>query len=61
MTAVGLLIGLARMGFRGSITERCLSSLVMQAQDHGVAEVLTWVADDPGLLWVRTHQGGLYA
>jgi hypothetical protein len=45
-----LLLGIARLGFRGPIPAAALSSLVTQAKDHGVSAVLAWVDDDPGLL-----------
>lgn len=45
-----LLLGIARLGFRGSIEAEALSSLVARAKDHGVEAVLAWVDDDPGLL-----------
>jgi hypothetical protein len=47
---VGLVIGLARMGFRGTIKEQTLSCLVGWAKDYGVAEVLSWIDQDPGWL-----------
>ena len=47
-----LLLGIARLGFRGSIEAAALSSLLTQAKDHGVETVLAWVDDDPGLLIV---------
>lgn len=51
-----LLLGLAQRGYSGSITTQALSSLVAHAQEHGVAVVLGWVHDDPGLLLVPTWQ-----
>lgn len=50
MELVQLLMGLARMGYRGSIGEECLSSLVAWAKEYSVAEVLEWIKDDPGYL-----------
>lgn len=51
-----LLLGLAALGYRGLITERALSSLVAHAKDHGVETVLSWVEDDPGLLFLPSWQ-----
>ena len=51
-----LLLGLGRIGFRGELSEYALSSLVDHAKDHGVGEVLSWVEDDPGLMFVPTWQ-----
>ncbi len=53
---VQLLFGIARLGYRGPISERCLSSLAAHAQDRGVQEVLSWIADDPGYLVVPSWQ-----
>ena len=52
----GLLLGIARLGHRGPIPERPLSSLVAHAQEHGVEIVLSWIEDDPGLLVVPSWQ-----
>jgi hypothetical protein len=58
MSAVlpGLLLGIARRGHRGRITERALSSLVAHAEAHGLEEVLRWIEEDPGLLFVPSWQ-----
>ena len=56
MELVQLLMGLSRMGFRGSIGERSLSSLVAWAKQHSVAEVLAWIDEDPGLLFCPSWQ-----
>lgn len=53
---VQLLMGIARMGYRGSINDRALSSLVAWAKDYGVEEVLSWIKDDPGLFLVPSWQ-----
>jgi len=57
-TLPALVVGIARMGYRGSIPERALSSLVNQAEEHGVNAVLDWILDDSGLLSVPS--GELY-
>lgn len=51
-----LLLGIAAMGYRGSITEHALSSLVAHAKEHGVETVLGWVQDDPGLIVAPSWQ-----
>lgn len=51
-----LLLGLARIGHRGTIPAHALSSLVAHAKEHGVEAVLGWVRDDPGLLFVPSWQ-----
>lgn len=51
-----LLMGIARLGYRGSIPAHALSSLVAHAEDHGVDTVLSWVEEDPGLLIIPTWQ-----
>jgi len=56
MEIAALVVGLARMGYRGPISETCLSSLVAHARDHGVAEVLAWVQADRGLLLAPSWQ-----
>ena len=53
---IQLLMGIARMGYRGVISDKCLSSLVAWAQDYGVQEVLSWIKDDSGLLFVPSWQ-----
>ncbi len=47
---VQIVLGIARLGYRGAVSEQCLSSLVAHAQDNGVAEVLGWIQKDPGYL-----------
>ena len=56
MELAQLLMGLARIGFRGSIGERSLSSLVAWAKQHSVAEVLQWIEVDPGLIFCPSWQ-----
>ena len=58
MTSVlpALLLGVAHRGYRGTITERALSSLVAHAEAHGLEEVLSWIDEDPGLLFVPSWQ-----
>ena len=51
-----LLLGIAALGYRGPISERALSSLVAHAEEQGVAEVLSWIDQDPGLLLVPSWQ-----
>ncbi len=51
-----LLFGLTRLGYRGTVATYALSSLVAHAQDYGVAEVLRWVEDDPGLVFMPSWQ-----
>lgn len=55
---VQLLVGIASLGYQGPIAERALSSLVAHAKEHGVATVLAWVVEDPGLLQVPSWQFG---
>lgn len=56
MEIVDLLLGIARLGYRGAIGEECLSSLLAHAKNHGVPEVLSWIREDPGLLLVPSWQ-----
>lgn len=56
MEIVHLLIGLARRGYHGPVSEKSLSSLVAWAKDYSVEEVLAWIADDPGLLFCPSWQ-----
>jgi len=58
MTAAlpALLLGIAKLGYRGPILERALSSLVAHAQEHGVSAVLSWIDQDAGLLLVPSWQ-----
>ena len=58
MELVQLLMGIAKLGYRGLITETALSSLVAYAKDYGVEEVLRWINEDPGLLFVPSWQFG---
>jgi len=51
-----LLLGIARLGYRGRITEMALSSLVAHAKEHGVQTVLSWIGEDPGLLLMPSWQ-----
>ena len=51
-----LLLGIARMGYRGRISERALSSLVAHAEEHGMETVLEWIRDDSGLLEAPSWQ-----
>jgi hypothetical protein len=51
---VPLLFGIAKLGYRGAIQERPLSSLLTQAKDHGVEATLAAIDDDPGLLLVQS-------
>lgn len=51
-----LVIGIARMGYRGSIPERCLSSLLAYAKEHGLKEVLSWIQEDTGYLAIPSWQ-----
>lgn len=51
-----LLLGIARMGYRGSIPEMALSSLVAHAEEHGTDAVLEWIREDPGLLFLPSWQ-----
>lgn len=51
-----LLLGIAKLGYRGPITECALSSLVAHAQEHGVPAVLSWIEEDAGLLLVPSWQ-----
>ncbi len=51
-----LVVGIARMGYRGPIREHALSSLVAWASEYGVEEVLRWVREDSGLLFVPSWQ-----
>ena len=53
---VQLLIGIARLGYRGPIKEHSLSSLVAYAKDHGVSTVLEWIREEPGYLVVPSWQ-----
>lgn len=57
---VQLVLGIAHLGYRGSIGERTLSSLVAHAKDHGVEAVLGWIEDDPGLLLIPSWQFGRF-
>lgn len=56
MEIAQLLIGLARMGYRGPIRERSLSSLVAWAKEYSVSEVLSWIEADSGLLLCASWQ-----
>ena len=56
MILIMLLLGIAEMGYRGKIGEKCLSSLVAWAKEYGVEEVLKWIKDDSGLLSVPSWQ-----
>ena len=51
-----LLLGIAKIGYRGPIPECALSSLVAHAQEHGVSAVLSWIEEDAGLLLVPSWQ-----
>ena len=51
-----LLIGIARLGYRGPIPEHALSSLISHAKEHGIDAVLGWVEEDPGFLFMPTWQ-----
>ena len=51
-----LLLGIAKLGHRGPIAERALSSLIAHGKEHGVATVLGWIEEDPGLLSVPSWQ-----
>ena len=51
-----LLLGIGRLGYRGPIPERALSSLLAHAEEHGVEAVLGWIREDPGLLLVPSWQ-----
>lgn len=51
-----LVLGLARLGYRGPVRERALSSLVAWASEHDVDTVLSWVREDSGLLFVPSWQ-----
>jgi hypothetical protein len=51
-----LLLGIAKLGYRGPIPENALSSLVAHAEKHGVGAVLSWIEEDPGLLFVPSWQ-----
>jgi len=51
-----LLLGIGRLGYRGQIPDRALSSLVSHAEEYGVEEVLRWIDQDPGLLFVPSWQ-----
>ncbi len=51
-----LVVGLARIGNRGPIRERALSSLLAWASQYGVDEVLSWVREDSGLLYMPSWQ-----
>lgn len=53
---VELLLGIARLGYHGTISEYVLSSLVAHAKDHGVEEVLRWIEHDPGYLSLPSWQ-----
>ena len=58
MTAAlpALLLGIATLGFRGSIPERALSSLVAHAQQDDLSQVIGWIEKDPGLMLVPSWQ-----
>ncbi len=58
MELVQLLMGIAKLGYRGPIQEKALSSLVAYAKDYGVEEVLKWINEDSGLLIVPSWQFG---
>ena len=49
-------MGIGRLGYRGIITERALSSLIAYVQELGLEEVLRWIEEDPGLLFVPSCQ-----
>jgi len=51
-----LLLGIGRLGYNEGISERCLSSLLAHAREHGLQEVLHWIQDDPGYLSVPSWQ-----
>ncbi len=51
-----VLMGIAHLGYRGSIPEHALSSLVAHAEEHGLETVLRWIDEDPGLLLVPSWQ-----
>jgi hypothetical protein len=60
MVEIGeLLLGIGRLGYRGAISERCLSSLLAHAREHGLDEVLSRIADDSGYLVVPSWQFAL--
>jgi hypothetical protein len=52
---VGLVVGISRLGYRGSIRERALSALTAWAKDRGTDEVLRWIREDPGLLVLPSY------
>ena len=56
MELVQLVFGIAKLGYRGPIGARALSSLVAWAKDYGVQQVLQWINDDPGLLMIPSWQ-----
>lgn len=51
-----VLVRIARLGYRGTIPEHALSSLVAHVEEHGLEVVLRWVEEDPGLLLVPSWQ-----
>jgi hypothetical protein len=51
-----LVLGIARLGYRGPIHERALSSLLAWASEYGVEGVLRWVEEDPGYLIAPSWQ-----
>jgi hypothetical protein len=51
-----IVTGIARLGYRGTIPEHALSSLVAHVEEHGLEEVLRWVEEDPGLLLIPSWQ-----
>jgi hypothetical protein len=51
-----LLMGIGRLGYRGIITERALSSLVAYVEEFGLEEILQWIDEDPGFLFVPSWQ-----
>ena len=59
MELVQLLLGIAKLGYRGPISERALSFLVAYAKDYGVEEVLRWIDEDSGYLIVPSWQFGI--
>jgi hypothetical protein len=55
-TVPAVLMGISRLGYRGAIGAKALSSLVAHAQEHGLETVLLWIEQDPGLLLVPSWQ-----
>ncbi|MBZ5639220.1 MAG: hypothetical protein LAO51_10775 [Acidobacteriia bacterium] len=51
-----VLMGITRLGYRGTITEHALSSLVAHVEEHGLETVLRWIEEDPGLLLMPSWQ-----